>query len=577
MARAGMGPRLPSSSLPPSASAPQGLVRFTSEAIVLLAMTVTIFRAFFAEGYMISTGSMAPSLLGYHRQVCCSACRYQFARGAAGVAEDASQSVTASTAAEPSDPWQPVTTRCPLCGSAVSETGIPRTEGDQLMVHKHHFDFRDPVRWEVVVFRNPQHPTQAYVKRVVGLPGETIELIDGDVYADGVLQRKPLAVQRSLRIPVDDFAHQPAQDDPDWQPRWRVASENSPWQTDGMILRYRPSATSATSLTSSGTAGPAATSADDLNWVQYRHWVRAGGHHRCRVPLDHWPARTAEPGLVVDGFRYDAAARELESVGAIPHHALTAWLERLPTPEAQDALRELYRQSHQPPLDDRCAYNPPDVVRASSPIHDLMVELELTVRRRAGRFVVAMHDGCHELQCGFDFTSGTARLTANGNATVHRSAPLPEALLAGRAVRVTMSLFDRQALVAVDGVELFAPLPYAGMGPRPPLPPVPVRFGAEGTELDVSGLRLDRDVYYTTEAGQEGRQYVLGPDEFFVLGDNSPVSLDSRAWPHPAIRRELLIGKPFIVHLPSRSQPLRWGEKTAVLRVPDFSRVRYIH
>lgn len=553
------------------------MLRFTVEALVLLAMAVTICRAFFAEGYMISTGSMAPSLLGYHRQVCCSACRYQFARGAAGAAEEASLSINASTAAEPLDPWQPATTRCPLCGAAVADAAVPRTEGDQLLVHKHHYELRDPVRWEVVVFRNPQHPTQAYVKRVVGLPGETIELIDGDVYADGVLQRKPLAVQRSLRIPVDDFAHQPPPDDPDWRPRWRAAREDSHWQTDGVGLCYRPPRLAVTATSSADGAAEAAAEAADLDWVEYRHWVRAGGHHRCRVPLDRWPPRTAEPGLVVDGFRYDAAARELESVGAIPHHSLTAWLARLSSPEAQAALRELYLQSHQPPIDDRCSYNHPDVARAPAPVHDLMVELELTVRRPTGQFVAAMHDGCHELRCCLDFRSGTARLTANGTSTVHRSAPLPASLLAGRPVRFTMSLFDRQALVAVEGQELFAPLLYAGTGPRPPLPAVPVRLGAAGTELEVSGLRLDRDVYYTTEAGQEGRRYLLGPEEFFVLGDNSPVSLDSRAWSHPAIHRTLLIGKPFVVHLPSRSQPIRWGEKAAVLRVPDFSRVRYIH
>ena len=61
-----------------------------------------------------------------------------------------------------------------------------------------------------------------------------------------------------------------------------------------------------------------------------------------------------------------------------------------------------------------------------------------------------------------------------------------------------------------------------------------------------------------------------------MLGDNSPVSLDSRAWEHPAVPRDLLIGRPFVVHLPSRPQPVRWGQREVVVRVPDFSRVRYI-
>ncbi|MEZ6050881.1 MAG: S26 family signal peptidase [Planctomycetaceae bacterium] len=37
---------------------------------------------------------------------------------------------------------------------------------------------------EVVVFRHPAEPDQAYVKRVAGLPGEQVELIEGDVVVD---------------------------------------------------------------------------------------------------------------------------------------------------------------------------------------------------------------------------------------------------------------------------------------------------------------------------------------------------------------------------------------------------------
>ncbi len=64
-----------------------------------------------------------------------------------------------------------------------------------------------------MVFRNPDDPAQPYVKRVVGLPGEMIRLLGGDVYAGGQLQRKPLAAQQGVRIPVDDRAFQPDESD----------------------------------------------------------------------------------------------------------------------------------------------------------------------------------------------------------------------------------------------------------------------------------------------------------------------------------------------------------------------------
>lgn len=539
---------------------PQGMLRFTVESAILLAMAVTLFRAFFAEGYMISTGSMAPSLLGFHKQVCCPACAYQFARGAALESAAADGTATASTQDRWLDGETTVTARCPNCGTAVADASVPRTEGDQLMVHKHHYDWRDPERWEVVVFRNPELQTQAYVKRVVGLPGETIELRDGDVYADGELRRKPIDVQRSLRIPVDDAAHQPVPDDPDWRPRWLAAAGDTAWRSDGRQFRFAADA---------GGSG-------SMDWVQYHHWVRAGGRHISRVPLASWPQSIAEPGLVNYGFRFDAEAKELEAVGAMPHTVLTSWLDRLPAEPARTALRELYLRSHQPPISDVCAYNHPDAATASFPVHDLMLECTTRILARRGEFVLALHDGCHELRCTFDLENGVSQLTADEKPEIHREAPLPEALLAGEPVMLTMSQFDRQVLVAVDGELLFDPLLYASAGDRPLLPSHPVRFGARQADVEVSQLRLDRDVYYTAATEEAGRTFTLEHDEFFVLGDNSPVSHDSRAWSHPAVPRELLIGRPFVVHLPSRPQPVQWGNRQIVVRVPDFSRVRYI-
>jgi signal peptidase I len=533
------------------------MFRFTVESALLLAVAVTVFRAFFAEGYMISTGSMAPTLLGYHHRLTCPACRFAFERGATGVPSGGQVASAAHDIA--SDPWADVSARCPNCGTAVATGGQPRNEGDQLMVHKHEFAWRAPHRWEVAVFRNPEQPMQAYVKRVAGLPGETIDLRDGDLYADGVLQRKPLATQLAMRVPVCHHDFEPATDDPDWRPRWRSARLDSVWTTDGPRFHCASNAESA---------------ADAFDWVEYRHWIRAGGRHVCRVGLDEWPNALPEPTDARDGFHYHEAARCLVSCGALPAEVVADWMTRTRSETLRSALLHLYEASHSPPLTDICGYNHPESAGTANPVHDLLLEVELLPRSLTGEFAITLHDGCQELRCVCNLAHSTLRLTSADGATVYREGSLPTPLVAGEPVVLTFSLFDRQALVGVGGVEVLPPLRYSGTSQRPPLPSRPARFGARGADVVVSHVRLDRDVYYT--AAEEDARYVIPAGRYFVLGDNSPVSLDSRAWSDPTVSAEMLIGKPFVVHLPSQPYSITWGGETTHLRLPDPSRMRFI-
>jgi len=59
---------------------------------------------------------------------------------------------------------------------------------DRVMVNKFVYYFREPQRGDVVVFDPPEalHTSQDYIKRVIGLPGEQIEMKDGKVYVDGI-------------------------------------------------------------------------------------------------------------------------------------------------------------------------------------------------------------------------------------------------------------------------------------------------------------------------------------------------------------------------------------------------------
>ena len=99
--------------------------------------------------------------------------------------------------------------------------------------------FRDPRRWEVVVFQNQKDPTQAYVKRVAGLPGEQIQIREGDLFVNDRLMRKPFDVQRAARIPVSDYFHQPEDNDPDWRSRWSVGKGLQNWRLDKDSISFR--------------------------------------------------------------------------------------------------------------------------------------------------------------------------------------------------------------------------------------------------------------------------------------------------------------------------------------------------
>ncbi|MDD2753376.1 MAG: signal peptidase I [Candidatus Portnoybacteria bacterium] len=54
-------------------------------------------------------------------------------------------------------------------------------DGQYLIIDELSYRLRQPQRGEVVVFRYPVDPTQFYIKRIIGLPGETVEVADGHI------------------------------------------------------------------------------------------------------------------------------------------------------------------------------------------------------------------------------------------------------------------------------------------------------------------------------------------------------------------------------------------------------------
>lgn len=149
-----------------------------------------LFQLFAMQAFQIPTGSMAETLRGAHYQLRCPRCGYSFDVGDGSVSYQQPQ--------------------CSNCDFFVPIKLIGRVRnGDRIFVLKSIYQFFEPKRWDVVVFKNPTGPKDNYIKRLIGLPGESVQLINGDVFINGRIARKPANVQRELWMPIFLQDHQP--------------------------------------------------------------------------------------------------------------------------------------------------------------------------------------------------------------------------------------------------------------------------------------------------------------------------------------------------------------------------------
>jgi signal peptidase I len=58
-------------------------------------------------------------------------------------------------------------------------------DNQRLIIEKITYRFREPQRGDIIVLRRPSRSTEPLIKRVVGLPGETVSIHEGRVYIDG--------------------------------------------------------------------------------------------------------------------------------------------------------------------------------------------------------------------------------------------------------------------------------------------------------------------------------------------------------------------------------------------------------
>jgi signal peptidase I len=174
------------------------VVNILEELASALVMALLII-GFVVQPFIIPTGSMAETLKGAHYRFCCPQCGYSydldFNEGGSRV---------------PRQKIFPPTSRCPSCGYYYDpEQPVHVAKGDKILALKFLYQFIDPERWDVVVFKNPTNPTENYIKRLIGKPGEKVEIIDGDIYINDRIMRKPPKVQDEMWMVVYDSDYVP--------------------------------------------------------------------------------------------------------------------------------------------------------------------------------------------------------------------------------------------------------------------------------------------------------------------------------------------------------------------------------
>ena len=178
----------------------------TIEWLIIAFILAFVFRAFVCEAFVIPTGSMAPTLMGAHFDLNCPNCGYQFEYGYQE--QQMSHPKWPRTKSRIMTGYGNVPSqKCPVCNTqAPMPTAL--SNGDRILVYKSIYQFTKPKRWDVFVFKNPTEPNINYIKRLVGLPGETIHITDGDIYINNKIARKPEKVQEELWMAIYDNDYQ---------------------------------------------------------------------------------------------------------------------------------------------------------------------------------------------------------------------------------------------------------------------------------------------------------------------------------------------------------------------------------
>ncbi len=540
------------------------------ETVVFVVVLVLLLKSFVAEAFVIPTGSMAETLYGYQKTVYCPDCGVRFE-------VNCSKEVDASDG-QPLDPITGCT--CPNCrrpikflrpGDAPSRTTQPPSpvdpwvipdpdwnSGDRVLVAKPVYDLlgKPPDRLDVVVFKFPgdaidfprsgpyrNNVPMNYIKRLIGLPGETIAIHAGKVYA--------LSPNKSPHYEDAQSARgDPSQTALLWQKKYMHVNDLDAaalWQKDQFqIIRKDP---------------------DTL--LAMMRLVFDNDHPGLHQP-ERWNGE--DPGWRPEGrgFRQEKAPSEL------------SWLRYSHLPDRENPhQREL--------ITDFMGYNTFTIDRFGNhrmPFQnwagDLILECEVEVPDKPkGELVLEVCKGIDRFQARWDLGSadGQCALYRISNGVEQKLESKPTGLHGGGTYRLRLANVDERLTVWVDGRlpfehgVIYPAVSRDSEGPRAENDLEPASIGIRGGPVKVRGLRLFRDTYYTTARdGQPSNpdwdgsvrfgnpdtwdplrrlptltMYVQ-PGHYLCLGDNSPESSDSRIW--GTVPERLLLGRAVLVYYP---------------------------
>ncbi len=534
-----------------------GTVKDTIESIVIAFIFAFIFRGFIVEAFVIPNGSMATSLLGAHMRFHCQDCGFRFDVNYPGEGGDGDDLRIPSFAVMDEidrNGNRRIANRvlavfCPNCGYKIPriDPGDPASDatgpavhyGDRILVLKYLYLISEPRRWDVVVFKAPADPgrfdySQNYIKRLVGKPGERIFILDGDVYVGApdapaskfVVQTKPTGVQEALWRIVADNDYQP-RGLGSWVQPWKEQSGGSGWDTEGREFRFDNN-TGGSTLWFDASVNPDKHALTD--WLAYNVVKSRDGP-------DMYHLASGSPENNVSDVKLSFYYQRSDGDGA----------------------------------------------------------LQLVLTKLDTEFTATIDSGAASLVM-YDKSSGRSSTIAQ-NVAIYSSG--------GRALHIEFINVDYRVTLRIDGREVIQTTPQqyspdvsllleaANQNRRLPQPDI--RITANNQQCTLSHISLWRDVFYLNRGPQvrwglpqdfPSHVMELGPDEFFVLGDNSAISGDARVWDQPInlpeedlhvepgrVPGRFMIGKAFFVYWPAGYRPL----DSAPALVPNFGSMRFIH
>ena len=368
-------------------------------------------------------GSMEPAVAGEHLVVNCDDCGIQFRF-------DRSRDIPRSR-----------NIVCPNCGDArMKRSDAKSGEADRVQVDSN----RQVERWDLVAFQMPGSQSTG-IKRVVGLPGEMVEIRGGNLFLAGEILRKSLATQKKIRIPVHDSDFTPESKLPF---RWRPAVKVSGWTNTSSELNFEAGENSE-------------LEPEQLDWLVYHHW-RCFSHN----------GKRDEDFPVEDSYGFNQSLR-----------------------------------------------------RNLNQTNELFVEMTVRAESKT-RFGWRFSRGPARIEFVIDIDrSEMAVLQSRGNGTAPSRQLVALDPLDDGQLEIEFSSFDAQLIASVNGRVVFQrdmPVEANGMSTYP------LAIGAAGGIVSIGQLRIYRDVFYFPKSGPS--QQLAGDSGFLLIGDNVPISVDSRHW-----------------------------------------------